>query len=77
MIKTYNQISDTVQHEVGHFLGLSDIGFNPKYTTDDSMMSYNGSRDLQGLSDADGYALWKAWDKALSNHIEELYPEVF
>lgn len=34
----------TIIHEIGHSLGLShpdDVGFNPAYTTDDTVMSYN------------------------------------
>ena len=51
--KTSQSNTNTFVHELGHYLGLDDIGFDNRYDQVDSLMSYNTSSLFPG-----GYRTW-------------------
>lgn len=46
-----------IAHEIGHTLGFGEIAWNPNYTNEDSVMSYNWTGTYQGFTDLDYAAL--------------------
>ena len=62
----------TIWHELGHALGLSHPygeGFNPNFTMDDTIMSYNASPSGRaGFTHSDIAALKFLWGEAGSNY---------
>ena len=62
----------TIWHELGHALGLSHPygeGFNPNFTMDDTIMSYNASPSGRaGFTNSDIAALKFLWGEAGSNY---------
>ena len=51
--QTAQSNTNTFVHELGHYLGLDDIGFDNRYDQVDSLMSYNTSLLFPG-----GYRTW-------------------
>ena len=55
---------DAIVHEIGHALGLKDLGFDPKWDNHDSVMSYNlhdGVLSKTWYTEADINAMQSIW----------------
>lgn len=55
---------DSIVHEIGHALGLKDLGFDPKWDNHDSVMSYNlhdGVLSKTWFTEADIKAMQSIW----------------
>ena len=53
--ETNQSNKNTFVHELGHYLGLGEPGFDERYDQIDSVMSYNSSNQIKG-----GYRTWFA-----------------
>ena len=53
--ETTQSNKNTFVHELGHYLGLGEPGFDERYDQIDSVMSYNKSNQIEG-----GYRTWFA-----------------
>ena len=54
----------TIVHEIGHAMGLIDLGYNPKWNSYDSIMSYNHPQGIDlntWFTDADIKAMQSIW----------------